>query len=322
MKVYRDIESLSAPDGSIVTIGNFDGVHLGHRRLIEAARQHAQQRSVPVVAITFEPHPLAVLVPERAPATLTTLPEKLSLLELEGVDAAIVLQSTRELLGMSAESFLRRIVEACRPHVIVEGPTFNFGRKREGDTATLREFAQRFGYETHIVEELHCEALAGHPAINSSTIRKALGEGHLTEANLMLGRAYRITGTVGSGDHRGTTLGFPTANLDQIPQLLPKQAVYAAVAQLDNETLHLAAVNIGPQPTFDQASSRVEAFLLDYEDELRGKHIGLNLLAKMREQRRFDSSSQLIVQLERDVRETRAHAAQLAEMRGRSLLPL
>ena len=250
------------------------------------------------------------------------MPEKVALLEALDSDVTIVLHSTRELLSRGAEQFLVELVERCRPRVIVEGPTFNFGRGREGSVDTLREFAPRLGFELRVVDELHSNGIANKPGINSSAIRKALQAGRLADANAMLGRAYRISGTVGHGDNRGATLGYPTANLGDIPHLLPHEAVYAAVAQFADGSLHLAAVNIGPQPTFEQEETRVEAYVLDYSGDLRGRQVGVHLLAKIREQTRFGAVDELTAQLGRDVERTRSHAPELERLRSGVLVPL
>ncbi|MEP0847950.1 MAG: riboflavin biosynthesis protein RibF [Phycisphaerae bacterium] len=316
----RGFEEYSSPArGAVVLIGNFDGVHLGHRRLVDAAARRASALGAQLVAITFEPHPLAIVAPHRAPARLTTCDEKLDLLEACGVEATIVLRADAALIGTPAEDFLAELVQRCRPRVIVEGPTFNFGRGRAGSVETLRALAGRHGFEVEVVPELHCEELADRPAVSSSAIRAALAEGLVERAAAMLGRPYRIAGVVGHGEHRGVELGFPTANVDRIPHLLPAHAVYAAVAQLADGALRLAAVNIGPQPTFGQAGSRVEAHLLDWHRSLRGARLGLHLLGRLREQVRFESVERLVAQLRKDVAAVCAMAPALERLRGLSL---
>ncbi len=323
MQVCEGLASFDPPArGCVITIGNFDGVHLGHRLLVETARQRAEGSHLPVVVATFDPHPLAIVAPQHAPPRLTTLAERLALLERVGADAAVVLRSCPALLEQSARQFLVELARACRPRVIVEGPTFTFGRGREGTVETLRAYAARLGYDVVIVEELHAGDQAHRPAINSSAIRAALRAGNVRLANEMLGRPYRICGTVVPGDQRGRTIGFPTANLDHIPHLLPREAVYAAAAQLDDDELHLCAVNIGPQPTFAQDRPRVEAHLLGWSGELSGRRVGLHLLACLREQRRFASADDLVTQLHDDVAHARRFAAEVAALRGGGSIPL
>jgi riboflavin kinase/FMN adenylyltransferase len=306
--------------GAVLTIGNFDGVHRGHARLVDTARAVAERLSATVVALTFHPHPLAILAPERAPAPLTTLAEKLALLERLGVACCIVQRSEPAFLAQEATDFLASLVAHCRPRALVEGPDFNFGRGRAGTIATLAEHGTRWGYELHVVPAEHCAELTTNPTISSSSIRQALREGRVAEANTMLGRPYRIVGIVGGGDGRGARLGFPTANLDRIVQLLPQEAVYAAVAQLADGALHLAAVNVGPQPTFSQMQSRVEAHLLDYRGDLHGQRVGLHFVARLREQRKFSGVEELVEQLRRDVAVTRGQTAEVERIRQSGLV--
>jgi len=320
MKVFHDIQGFQPPrEGVVLTIGNFDGVHLGHRLIVETALDHARKPGVLAAALTFEPHPLTVVAPRRVPARLTTLEEKLALLERLGLDATIVVASSRELLDKSADEFLRNLTNTCRPRAVVEGPTFNFGRGREGSINTLIEGSARYGFETVIVEEVRAAELDGAPEINSSCIRRAVGAGRVEDAKVMLGRPHRVTGVVGDGKHLGDSIGFPTANLDEIPQLLPAHAVYAAVAQLDDGTFHLAAVNVGPQPTFDDSHTRVEAYLLDYDGRLRGRKMGLHFLAKLRDQVCFDGAGSLTAQLRRDVEQTHLHARAVSAARSEAI---
>ena len=312
MQAYESLSSFEPPPrGSVVTVGNFDGVHLGHQRLIAAARQQAQRHGLPVIVATFDPHPLAVVAPQHAPPRLTTLAERVALMRKLGADHVLVIRACRKFLALSARAFLEHLAQRCRPRVIVEGPTFTFGRHRSGTVETLRDYAARYGYEVVIVQELHVGNRENRPAVNSSAIRAALRAGDVDTANEMLGRPYRITGRVVTGDRRGRTIGFPTANLDDIPHLLPRQAVYAAVAQLDDGELRMAAVNIGPQPTFAQSGARVEAHLLDYAGELHERLLGLHLIKCLRDQQAFDDVEQLKDQLARDVARTRELAAAL-----------
>jgi riboflavin kinase/FMN adenylyltransferase len=311
MRIYTSLEQFIPPAGGVVlSIGNFDGVHRGHARLVEQAQVVAARLSASVVVMTFDPHPLAVLAPERAPAILTTNAERMELLARAGADGCILLRSEPELLAQRAEDFLARLVTHCHPRALVEGPDFNFGRGRGGSIATLEQHAVRWGYEVHIVPAVHCAELPTNPTISSSSIRQALRDGRMVEANAMLGRPYRVTGRVGRGAARGAKLGFPTTNLDAVGHLLPQHAVYAAVAQLPDGSLRMAAVNVGPQPTFEQTQPRVEAHLLDFTGDLHGQCIGLHFLARLREQERFASPAALIEQVRRDIAATGALAAQ------------
>jgi len=313
---------VAPPEGIVLTIGNFDGVHLGHARIVRHAREVAQRFRAPVVAITFEPHPLAILAPERAPARLTTPTEKLALLKRSGVDHVIVLRSEPELLATEAEDFLATLVARGRPRAIVEGPDFNFGRARRGSIETLQRHAQEWGYEVHRVPAVHCEALPTRPTVSSSSIRQALRDGRVAEAAAMLGRPYRITGTIGYGAGRGARLGIPTANLEGIAHMLPQEAVYACAAQLEDGHLYPAAVNVGPQPTFEGERCQVEVHILDFGGDLRGRRLGLHFLARLRSQIRFSTSEELVQQIRRDVEAVHSHAAEIAALERSAPLPL
>lgn len=294
-----------APDGVALSIGNFDGVHRGHRALIALAREQARKRGgLRVAVVTFEPHPLAVLRPEEAPARLTTTAEKVHLLRGCGADDVVILRTDQGLLEWSAERFLREIVDRCRPRVIVEGPTFTFGRGRVGTPAMLEARAAELGYTFCIPREVHADTLPDRPAINSTTVRAALSERRVDRAAALLGRPYRITGRVETGDQRGASLGFATANLGDIPNLLPGHGVYACVAQLEDGRLRRAAVNVGPQPTFDQSGARVEAHLLEFDEVVVGERMGLYFVRHLRLQERFDSVDALRAQLAEDVLQT------------------
>jgi riboflavin kinase/FMN adenylyltransferase len=353
MEITYGLERFVAPpEGVVLTIGNFDGVHRGHAQLVSACKGVAARLHARVTVMTFHPHPLAVLAPERAPARLTTLAEKLVLLERLRVAHTIVLHSGPALLGQQAVDFLAALVTHCRPRAFVEGPDFNFGKGRTGSVATLQEHAAEWGYEVHLVGAVHCAELPTQPTISSSSIRQALRDGRIDEANLMLGRPHRIVGVTGSGAGRGRGLGFPTANLERIPQLLPQQAVYAALAQVApaadsaapgdpasglressaeplspmseprdpaSEPLYPAAVNIGPQPTFAGQVSRVEAHLLDFAGELRGRRVALYLLTRLREQRKFENANELARQIEKDIGATRETIRRRSDF---ALLPL
>lgn len=323
MEVFHAISDYHPPaSGVALTIGNFDGVHVGHRKIIRHMLQIAGQRGLPSVVITFDPHPVAVLAPQRAPARLVNLSEKIHLLAELQVDACIVLRTDPRLLALTPEEFLNLLAQQCRPRAIVEGLDFNFGRGRQGSVRTLSEFADRLGYTVEVVETARCEQIPGTPSVHSSAVRAALREGRVDVARAMLGRLYRVSGVVGSGAGRGAGLGFPTANLHQIVQMLPQEAVYAAVAQLEDGSLHLSAVNVGPQPTFGDTHARVEAHVLDWHNGLPGRRMGLYFLQRLRGQTRFANVQELSAQIARDVAATRTHANALPELNSRPLLPL
>ncbi len=322
MNVFDGIESFTPPaGGTVLTIGNFDGVHRGHQRIIRTANEIAGGHPGAIAAaVTFEPHPREILAPRHAPPRLTTRADKLALLERCGLAAAIVLRSEPALFQRSAQDFLSDIVRRCRPVALVEGASFSFGRGREGSVEMLRRHAGPFGYSLSVVDTFLCDELPGRPGVSSSAVRDAVGRGDVEAAAVMLGRPYSVSGTVGRGAGRGAAIGCPTANLDDVPQMIPGFGVYAAEAELPNgagitrETSGLrgrwlAAVNVGPQPTFGGQTARVEAHLLDFAGDLRGRELRLHFKRRLRGQVKFGSAEELKGQIAADVRTVRATAA-------------
>ena len=291
---------------SVLTIGNFDGVHRGHRRIIAAARASARADNLPVVALTFEPHPLSILRPDRAPDRLSLPEHKYTALADAGVDVTVVLDSTAGILGVPAEAFiLDEIVPRLRPRCIVEGENFGFGKDRSGDVATLQRLAPAGGYATRVVEPVRMRLPDGsEQRISSSLVRRLLLDGAVAAARDALGRAYTLTGTVQGGAGRGRTLGFPTANVVATHTLIPVDGVYAGVAEWGAMT-RTAAISIGPTPTFDGATRQVEAHLLDFTGDLYDQTVELHFHEFLRGQRRFASKDELVAQITADVARTR-----------------
>lgn len=325
MRVLQRLDAFAqAAGGCVLSIGNFDGVHRGHQRIIGVARSRAAALGLPAVALTFEPHPLAVLAPERAPQRLTTGAEKCAWLARCGADVVIELPATTALLSTPAEEFVAAVARHCRPRALVEGPDFNFGKGRGGSLDTLRALAPRYGFELLAEMPVVASELPGAPVVSSSAIRAALRSGDVARAAALLGRPYRIAGRVLQGDGRGAKLGFPTANLHEVAQMPPAHGVYAAVAQFEDDCFRSAAVNIGPQPTFDQEQPRIEAHILDFQADLRGKRLGIHLVARLRDQHKFAGVAELVAQLAADVAATRDSEAvrrALAAV-GRDHIPL
>ena len=250
---------------SVVTIGNFDGVHLGHAALVKRARAiaDAAAHNTRVVVMSFDPHPLTVLRPGAAPARLTTFERRCELLGALGADEVIRLEPTGALLAESAEEFITRVAAELKPIAIVEGPDFRFGRGRAGDIAFLREAGKKLGFTMEVIAPPIEVVLDDHTVITaSSTMARWLVErGRIRDAAAVLGRHYEMTGTVRQGDRRGRTIGFPTANLDS-PCLAPADGVYAGLAHLPNGRATPAAISVGTKPTFGEHTRTVEAYLL------------------------------------------------------------
>jgi len=321
VQVLQDIGGVG-PDlrGAAVTIGNFDGMHLGHQALLRDcldALARGPAGGGPVVAITFEPHPIAILAPERSPPRLTAPDEKLRLLDRYGADAVLVLRADRTLLSMSAEAFIEEmVVGPFGPRCVVEGPTFGFGRGRKGNVDTLRDLGRRFGFDVHVSApvELDFESPEGRQIVSSTLIRSLLERGDVARAATCLGRPYALCGPVIHGAGVGKSLGFPTINIDAGEQQLPADGVYAGLGRIGGRCC-AAAISIGRRPTFGGTDRVVEAFLLDAAGEWYGEEARLEFLAWLREQRVFGSPEALAEQIENDVKAVRkvatAHASQV-----------
>lgn len=291
---------------TILTVGNFDGVHRAHQQLLAQAGLLAADSQAPVVVLTFEPHPLQIVAPERAPQRLTPLDERLRLLQQAGADQVVVVHSTRELLKLEAEEFVQQvIIERFHPIHMVEGPTFGFGRGRLGTPLLLRNLLKPTGCRVHILDPIKLEIEGGDPLmVSSSLIRNLLTEGKVRKASYCLGRPYALFGEVVTGDQRGRTIGFPTANLKVDDQLIPAQGVYAGRAIWEDQEI-LAAISIGCSPTFGQTERRVEAHLLDFQGDLYGQTLRLEFYRRLREQVKFESADKLSKQLHLDVQQVR-----------------
>ncbi len=282
---------------------------MGHRAILDTVVSRARSLDGEAVVLTFDPHPRRVLHPERAPKLLTTLEQRLELLEAAGVDAVIVEPFTREFARTSADVFIRDVIHRrIHPLEVYVGYDFHFGRDREGSMRLLSELGPRLGFSVTIISEV----VVDEGDVNSTRIRQVLAEGRVAEAAAMLGRPYTVRGRVALGDQRGRTLGFPTANLDPENEVLPGAGVYAGRLRLLDEgdpprgTIFAAVTNVGTRPTF-RAGGEVlaEAHLLDFHGDLYGRRVELSFLACLRAERRFPSVDELRAQIASDVEEAR-----------------
>ncbi len=294
---------------AVLTAGNFDGLHVGHRAILDTVVRRAHDLRGEAVVYTFEPHPRKVLQPDSPPGLLTTLEQKTELLEEFGVDVLVVEPFTLEFAKIAPESFVRDVLHRrLRPLEVYVGYDFHFGRDRAGSMRMLTELGPRLGFAVTIIPEV----TLGEGDVNSTRIREVLSEGRVEEAALMLGRPYAVRGTVAAGEGRGRTLGFPTANLELENQVLPAAGVYAGRLRfLDagdpTRGAELSAVaNVGTRPTFG-ASDRVvlEAHLLDFEGDLYGRRVDFAFGHHLRPERRFASVELLREQIAVDLAEAR-----------------
>jgi riboflavin kinase/FMN adenylyltransferase len=296
---------------SVVTLGNFDGVHVGHRAVLASVVELARARGAAAVAVTFDPHPLAVLHPDRAPELITSVDQRLDLVRDLGLDGVLVMAFDTELARHTPEEFVREVfVDVLHAEVVVVGPDTRFGYRNSGDVTTLRELGERYGFTVEVLADLVPDAAdAGARRWSSSWVRELLVAGDVAAAGAVLGRPHALRGTVVHGDHRGRELGYPTANLAPHAEgLVPADGVYAGwllrpdlPADAPDRALP-AAVSIGTNPTFDGTARRVEAYVLDRTDlDLYGERVVLDLQVRLRETLRFDSAQALVEQMARDV---------------------
>jgi riboflavin kinase/FMN adenylyltransferase len=280
-----------------LTIGSFDGVHLGHHDVIGHVGASAKKLEAQSALITFEPHPRCVLDPANCPQSITTLQEKLALIEAAGVEHAVVLRFDRELASLSPQEFVDRLAAVMELHAWVIGYDFAFGRGRTGNAAWLREH----GHQVEVVPPFQIE---GHD-LHSSEVRRLVTAGEVDHANRLLGREYSMSGPVEAGERVGRQLGFPTANIGVEPnKLIPALGAYAGRARAP-EGDFVAALSVGYRPTFGGTQLRVEAFLLDFEGDLYQKRLELRFVRYLHPDIKFPTTDALVQQLHRDVADTR-----------------
>ncbi|MBN1344344.1 MAG: bifunctional riboflavin kinase/FAD synthetase [Phycisphaerae bacterium] len=307
VQVYHGLEAVDPPmRGVTLTFGNFDGVHLGHQQILAQAGMLAERDGSSVVAVTFDPHPLKLIAPQRPLRFLTTLDERIRLLAQAGADAVVVVDTTQGFLEQSPEQFVADVVAArFAPAHVVEGPSWRFGRGREGDVAMLQRLGDKYGFEVYVVPGWRLEIDASGPVLVTSTlIRDLLGKRHVHRASLCLGRPYCLVGEVVRGNQRGRKLGFPTANLDVGDLLIPGEGIYAGWCSVGEEQ-HVAAISIGRNPTFGEGHLTVEAHLLDFDEDIYDRTVKVSLLRHIRDQQRFDSPDALVRQMGKDIQQVR-----------------
>ena len=314
MRTVHDIHTLTPDRPVVLTIGKFDGVHLGHQHLISQVISRARQMDAQAGVITLHPHPREVLFPGETVQYLTTLGERLSLIEQQGVDLAIVLPFTPDLARTPARDFVLLLTTHLRLRALVVGPDFALGRGREGDIPFLRQIGQELGFEVHVVDPLTIEGRV----IRSAEIRTLLAEGKVRAAFRLLGRWPNVIGQVVRGAGRGHKLGFPTANIE-VPsrRIIPANGVYAVRVRLydekpthpelgEAEGWHNGVANVGVRPSFGESERTVEVHLFDFAQEVYGKWVDVQFIERLRDERRFEHIEELIHQIHADVATARA----------------
>jgi riboflavin kinase/FMN adenylyltransferase len=302
MPIVRDLSEL--PDGArggAIAIGNFDGVHLGHLRIVHRLLERARELNGPAIVFTFDPHPVRILRPEECPPPLTWTKRKAELLARHGVNKIVAYPTDEQLLGLSAQEFFEKIVRgALDAKAMVEGPNFYFGHNREGTIDVLRKLTSAAGISLDVVEPY---ALDGQ-LVSSSLIRQLVAEGDVARAAQLLSAPYRIRGMVTHGAGRGAKLGFPTANLEAVDTLLPQAGVYAGRAWVNGAECP-AAISLGPNPTFGEGHLKVEVHLIDHEETLYGLPLEVEFLERLRGIEKFADQESLVKQLQLDIARAR-----------------
>lgn len=302
MLTSHDAATLGSTTGSCVTMGNFDGVHLGHKSLISLAGDKAREAGLDFTLVTFWPHPKSVLASASPANCLTSREERSRLLEKYGVAKLLEIPFTPTFAALTAKEFIEKWILPLNPLHLVVGHDFAFGHNREGNLEFLTELGKTHGFSVTQAPPL---CLAGEP-ISSSRLRRAIAKGQIEAATAMLGRFYSVEGLVEKGFGRGEKLGFPTANLAAKKAFLPANGVYATFAYVNGKTFQ-AVTNIGRNPTFDGSNLTVESFLLDGRHNLYNESLRLEFVARLRGERKFNSPQELVEQIGRDVEQARCY---------------
>lgn len=303
MNVIYDLNKLEAPlEKPVITIGNFDGVHRGHLALFEKVRERADAIGGQAAVMTFEPHPIRIMKPGKALSLITPIKQKLELIGKAGMDFIFCIPFSREFAAITAEDFVLRILLGkIGVKEVVVGYDYFFGHEREGNVDFLQKMGEKWDFRVHVMGPVH----VNEAPVSSTLIRGLVREGRLSEAKTLLGRDYQISGTVVKGQSRGgKLLGFPTANLNLIDELIPRGGVYAVTAVVDGVT-YKGVTNIGYNPTFGDTALTVETHILDYSGDLLGKTIKVNFIQRLRDEVSFDDIQDLSDQIGRDVQQAR-----------------
>ncbi|MBK8465824.1 MAG: bifunctional riboflavin kinase/FAD synthetase [Chloracidobacterium sp.] len=297
MKIFHGIENANILKPTVLTLGVFDGLHLGHQRIMQTVVERARSVKANATAITFDPHPRSVLHPETAPPLLQTLDQRLANFELLGIEQAIVVKFDRDFASQPAEDFLTNIIrDRLHAKEVYLGKGFAFGKNRGGNIELLREMSGKLGFVADEVDEVQIRGIR----ISSSAIRKLLSEGRINLARRMLGRPYGVEGVIIRGDRRGHTIGFPTANLKPHNRVIPRFGVYATATLIDG-IWRKSITNIGVRPTFESdADPSIETYIFDFDGDLYGNVLRVRFLHRIRDERKFNGINELKAQIEKD----------------------
>jgi len=302
MRVEEELAELSPEKDMLLTIGVFDGVHLGHKHLISQLTEHARQQDLLSGVVTFHQHPQEILSPQTKLPFLTDLATRANLLKNEGVEAIITLSFTRQLAQLSARQFVSLLKKYLRMRGIIIGPDFTLGQNREGSPNTLCALGQDMNFSVTVIPPV----MVNGEVVSSTAIRKALADGDMKRVINLIGRPFSLHGRVITGSGRGIGLGFPTANLDvDSEQALPADGVYATWAYIDDKA-YQSMTNIGKRPTFGGSEPTVEVYVLDYHSDLHGRELKIDIIERLRGEKKFDTVEDLKKQITEDVKQGRA----------------
>ena len=314
MEVFDGIDKITRQfRNPVLTIGNFDGVHIGHISLFQRVKELAEALDGESLVITFNPHPVKVLYPSNGPPLITPHEQKMQLIEAAGIDVFIVVEFTMDFAQISARHFVHDIVhKRIGARAVVVGPDYRFGHKREGDIPSLTQMGDELSFQVHVVADLTVNGIE----VSSSTIRELVLAGDLENTRQMLGRDYQVAGQVISGrDRGGRLLGFPTANLELIDELTPRPGVYATEVFIDGRRYE-GATNIGYSPTFQNGAFSVETHIMDFNRDIYGKVIQVRFIERLRDEKTFSGPEELAAQIHKDVERAKQVLAEYSSERG------
>lgn len=307
MEIFHSFQEFARMEGAVVALGTFDGVHLGHQKVMRTAMEKAKEAGKKAVVVTFSAHPLSVLCPEKEPARLATAAQKIEYISQVGIDGIVILEMSPQLLAETPDFFCEQLVAYIKPSAIVVGANFTYGAKAAGNTGTLREYMQQRHIPVFALTLL--ERPGRETPISSTVIRRLVKMGHMETTASLLGRPFAVAGTVVTGDKRGRTIGFPTANM-LIPagMALPPDGVYVTAALWDNACC-MAMTNIGNNPTFANQYRRIETHILDWSGNIYGKELTIWFFKQIRREEVFKTAEALVCRMHEDEKAVRTYFA-------------
>ena len=301
MTLAEELKISNTPTASVITIGVFDGVHLGHQHLINSLKDRAKTLKYSSGVITFKNHPASIINPNFKPDFVTTLDHRISLLRNTKVDFVCPITFNEEVASLRARDFIKLLKDNLEMKVLVVGPDFQMGKNREANVNELYILGSKLGFELEVVKVEQRNGIS----VRSTELRKLLSHGNVETASFMLGRPFSITGRIVEGFKRGREIGFPTANLESVDGIaIPKNGIYSTIATVSGKK-YMAASSIGTRPTFDNGSRTIEAFILDFDEIIYGKQVTLEFMHRLRDEIKYDSLEELIAQINDDVSQTR-----------------